>query len=129
MTSSSYSSPMPLRTAAISDEFSPDPEIAFPAMAAVGMQGAELRVINGRNIIDLSDDELDRVRGLADAYGLEIIGLASPVLKCELPGGGAIDARVQRDIFGAAYTLEDQPRLIRRAMDIAERTGAKLIRV
>jgi sugar phosphate isomerase/epimerase len=120
---------MPLSLAAISDEFSPDPAIAFPAMSGVGMRGAELRVLRGRNIIDLTDDEVDSVRDLAASHGIQIIGIASPVLKCELPSGSVLDPRVQRDIFGAAYTLADQPRLIRRALEIAGRTGAKLIRV
>ena len=84
---------MTLRLAAISDEFSPDPTVAFPAMAALGMRGAELRVIDGRNIIDMSDDEVDRVRGLAQAHGIQILGIASPVLKCELPSGGETDPR------------------------------------
>jgi len=120
---------MTLQLAAISDEFSPDPAVAFPAMAGLGMRGAELRVINGRNIIDLSDDDVDGVRALAQANGIQILGIASPVLKCELPGGSKIDPRIQRDVFGAAYTLADQPRLIRRAIAIAERTGARMIRV
>jgi sugar phosphate isomerase/epimerase len=98
-------------------------------MAAGGLRGAELRVIDGRNIIDMSDDEVDRVRGLAQAHGIQILGIASPALKCELPSGGETDPRLQRDIFGAPYTLADQPRLIRRALEIAERSGAKMIRV
>jgi sugar phosphate isomerase/epimerase len=122
-------SPRPLSLAAISDEFSPDPGVAFPAMAGVGMRGAELRVINGRNIIDLSDEEVDAVRVLAEAHGIQILGIASPLLKCDLPSGSKIDPRLQRDIFGAAYTLADQPRLTRRAFEIAKRSGARMIRV
>ena len=48
--------------AAITDEFSLDLDTALDGMAEVGMTGAELRVISGRNIIDLSDDEVDEVR-------------------------------------------------------------------
>ena len=118
-----------LSLAAISDEFSPDPAIAFQAMAGVGMRGAELRVINGRNIIDLSDAEVDAVRLLAEAHGIQILGIASPLLKCDLPSGSKIDPRLQRDVFGAAYTLGDQPKLTRRALEIAKRAGARMIRV
>jgi L-ribulose-5-phosphate 3-epimerase len=42
--------------AAITDEFSPDLDVALEAMQAVGMTGAELRLIAGRNILELSDD-------------------------------------------------------------------------
>ena len=42
-----------LRIAAITDEFSPDPGIALDAMEKIGMTGAELRVLWGKNIMDL----------------------------------------------------------------------------
>ena len=89
---------MTMRLAAISDEFSPDPAIAFPAMAAVGMRGTELRVIHGRNIIDMSDDQVDDVRAMAEAHGIQVLGIASPLLKCETPSGRQSDPRLQRDI-------------------------------
>ena len=44
-----------IRLAAITDEFSNDLPTALDAMAAIGMTGVELRVIGGKNIIDLSD--------------------------------------------------------------------------
>jgi len=49
-----------LRIAAITDEFSPDIEIACRSMSAIGMTGAELRMVFGKNILDLTDEELDR---------------------------------------------------------------------
>ncbi len=48
--------------AAITDEFSPDLETALHAMREIGMSAAELRVIWGKNIMDLSDEELERVQ-------------------------------------------------------------------
>jgi SHS family lactate transporter-like MFS transporter len=60
---------------------------------------------------------------------LKIISIASPVLKCVLPDAPPLDARVQHDVFGSSHTFEDQPRLIGRALEIAERTGARIIRV
>jgi sugar phosphate isomerase/epimerase len=117
------------RIAAITDEFSPDLETALKGMADVGMTGAELRVISGRNMIDLSDDEVDRVRKAVEARGMTIISLASPLLKCVLPDSPPLDTRVQHDVFGSPYTFEDQPRLTRRAFEIAERTGAGIVRV
>ena len=48
-----------LPIAAITDEFATDDlDVALDAMSEVGMTGAELRVIGGRNIIDLTDDEV-----------------------------------------------------------------------
>lgn len=120
---------MRFRTAAITDEFSPDLETALRGMAAVGMTGAELRLISGRNMMDLSDDEVDRVRAAVEAHGMTVISLASPLLKCVLPGAPPLDTRIEHDVFGSPYTYEDQPRLTRRAFEIAERAGAGIIRV
>ena len=118
------------RIAAITDEFSPDDlAAALDGMAAVGMTGAELRVVGRRNMIDLSDEEVDGVRAAVEAKGMEIISLASPLLKCVLPGSPPLDSRVQHDVFGSPHTFEDQPRLTKRAFEIAERLGVGIIRV
>ena len=37
--------------------------------------------------------------------------------------------RFQQDVFGSTYTFDDQPRLTRRAFEVAESTGAPIIRV
>ena len=121
---------MSFRLAAITDEFSPaDLGAALTGMAAVGMSGAELRVVDGRNMIDLSDEEVDKVRDTVQARGMEIVSLASPLLKCVIPGGPALDSRVQHDVFGSPHSYEDQPRLTRRAFEIADRLGVGIIRV
>jgi len=117
------------RLAAITDEFSPDLNTALAGMAAVGMTGAELRVVGGTNMIDLPDAEVDRIRDAVKGRGMEIMSLASPLLKCVLPDSPALDSRVQHDVFGSPHTYEDQPRLTRRAFEIAERLGARIIRV
>jgi L-ribulose-5-phosphate 3-epimerase len=117
------------RIAAITDEFCPDIEIAVQSMKSVGMTGAELRMVFGKNIIDLTDDELDRAIGIVRGAGLEILSIASPLLKCVLPDAPEVDARFQQDVFAAKLTFADQPRLTARAFEIARKTGARIIRV
>ena len=119
-----------LRIAAITDEFSPsDLEAALVPMASIGMTGAELRVVNGKNIMDLTDDEVLRSKDLCASKGISIIGIASPILKCVLPNGPAVDTRFQQDIFNSKHTFDDQPRLLDRAFRLCELTGASFIRV
>ena len=123
------SMPSRFRLAAITDEFSPDIDVAARSMAEVGMTGVELRMVFGKNILNLTDEELDQAVAIVRAQGHEIISIASPLLKCVLPNAPDVDERFQKDMFASKHTFEDQPRLAERAFEIAERTGAKIIRV
>jgi len=98
-------------------------------MASVGMRGAELRVLWGKNIMDLSDEQLARAKSILDAHGLQVIGIASPLLKCTLPDSPPLDGRFEHDVFASSHTYSDQHRLMRRAAEIAHRMGTRLIRV
>lgn len=116
--------------AAITDEFATDDlDVALNAMAHSGMTGAELRVVSGKNVIDLTDDEVEWARARVEAHGMRVLSIASPLLKCVLPDAPPLDDRFQQDVFGSTYTFADQPRLTRRAFEIAERAGAGIIRV
>jgi sugar phosphate isomerase/epimerase len=115
--------------AAITDEFSPDLETAVRSMSEIGMTGAELRMVFGKNIIDLTDAELDRAKQTVADRGMQVISIASPLLKCVLPDAPEVDSRFQQDMFASRHTFADQPRLARRAFEIADRVGARIIRV
>ena len=115
--------------AAITDEFSPDLETALRSMQEIGMTGAELRVVWGKNIMDLSEAELERAREMTASLGFKIISIASPLLKCVLPDSPPVDSRFQHDIFASKHTFEDQPRLAERAFEIAKKFNAPIIRV
>ncbi len=115
--------------AAITDEFSSDLQIAAQAMADCGMTGAELRTVLGKNIIDLTDEEIDQALEIVNEHQLKVISIASPLLKCVLPDSPPVDSRFQQDVFAAAYGFADQERLTERAFQIAERTGARIVRV
>jgi L-ribulose-5-phosphate 3-epimerase len=115
--------------AAITDEFSPKLNEAIPVMKEIGMSAAELRVIDGKNILDLSADELKRVKDSLDAADLPVISIASPLLKCVLPNGPKLDSRFQHDVFASKHTFDDQPKLTEHAIRIAKFFGARIIRV
>ena len=115
--------------AAITDEFSPDLDTALTAMQEIGMTAAELRVIGGKNILDLTDQEIDRVQSAIATRGFKVISIASPVLKCLLPDSPPIDSRFQHDVFASRHTFEDQPRLTARAFEIANKLNALIVRV
>lgn len=115
--------------AAITDEFSPDLETALRAMQEIGMKAAELRVVWGKNIMDLSDQELERVREITGELGFQVISIASPILKCVLPDSPPVDSRFQHDVFASKHNYGDQPGLAQRAFEIAKKFNARIIRV
>jgi L-ribulose-5-phosphate 3-epimerase len=115
--------------AAITDEFSPRLSEAIPVMKEIGMTSAELRVVDGKNILDLSDDELKRAKETLAAAGLPVISIASPLLKCVLPNAPELDSRFQHDVFASKHTFEDQPQLSERAIKVAKFFGAPIVRV
>ncbi len=115
--------------AAITDEFSPTLSEAIPVMKEIGMTAAELRVVNGKNIMDLSDDELKRAKEDLDRAGLPVISIASPLLKCILPNSPPLDSRFEHDVFASKHTYEDQERLASHAFKLAKFFGANIIRV
>jgi len=98
-------------------------------MKSVGMTGVELRTIGGRNIVDLSDDEVTRIVAAASVREMEIVSIASPLLKCVLPDGPPVDDRFQQDVFGSPFTFDDQPHLANRVSQITKLTGARIVRV
>ena len=118
-----------LPIAAITDEFSPDLAEAVKPMIEIGMTGAELRVVFGKNIMDLTEDELNRAKDILDSNNLKVISIASPLLKCVLPGAPEADSRFQHDIFASKHTFDDQPRLTGHAFYVAKKMGASIVRV
>jgi L-ribulose-5-phosphate 3-epimerase len=96
---------------AVTDVFSPDVALAAPVMRELGMRGAELRTINGHNILEADREELERALKALRENQLEVIAIASPLLKCALKDWPA------------------QSSLTERAFDIATMAGAKIVRV
>jgi sugar phosphate isomerase/epimerase len=96
---------------AVTDVFSPDVAVAAPAMHELGMRGAELRTVNGHNILEADKAELDRALQSLRENHLDVIAIASPLLKCKLEDWPA------------------QSALAERAFEIAALAGAKIVRV
>jgi sugar phosphate isomerase/epimerase len=64
-----------------------------------------------------------------ESRGMRVLSIASPVLKCTLPDAPPVAPHIQQDMFSSAFGFADQPRLARRAFEIAGRTGARIVRV
>jgi L-ribulose-5-phosphate 3-epimerase len=72
------------RLGAATDVFSPDVAAAASEMRRLGLQGAELRTINGQNILEAGRDEVEHALAALRENKLEVVAIASPLLKCSL---------------------------------------------
>lgn len=113
----------------ITDEFSQDFERVCATAVELGVPELEIRMAWGKNVLDMSDDEIRELKAIADRHRRRFIAVASPVYKCVLPDGGDIDGRFQHDAFQASFSFDDQPRLLARALAIAKRLEAPFVRV
>jgi sugar phosphate isomerase/epimerase len=114
---------------AITDELSDDPGVALDVMAELGLTAVELRVVAGRNIVEMTPGDAVVLRREVERRGLHVVSVASPLFKCVLPDAPSIDSRIQQDVFSADYTHADQPALALRTFAIARLTGASIVRV
>lgn len=115
--------------AIITDEFTQDFERVCRTAVDMGIPALELRTVWDKNLVDMNDEEVRQVDHLAKEFGLKVVSIASPVFKCTLPDGGEIDHRFEQDAFHSAHTFEDQPRILDRALELANLFEAPIVRV
>lgn len=68
------------------DEIDADFWKAAAIAKAAGLKAVELRMAFGRNIVELPDSQLREIREYLESLGLKVCSLATPLLKCFLPG-------------------------------------------
>src|SRR5690606_19728923 len=100
------------RLSAFADEISDDLEVQLDTLDAVGISHIELRGVWGKNVLKLTDEEVDRVKRRLDERGFRVSSIGSPIGKIQIT-----------DPF--------EPHLeeFRRALWCAERLEAPYIRV
>ncbi|MEJ5169490.1 MAG: sugar phosphate isomerase/epimerase family protein [Fimbriimonadales bacterium] len=86
-------------------------QIAFAKR--IGLRGVDVRTVDGKNVLQLSDDEAKAYRDLAEAEGLVIQTVSSPVNKVPLTA----DNRVEEN------------RKLRRAIELCGMLGTRRIRI
>jgi len=96
---------------AATDVFAPAVTEAAAVMRDLGLRCAELRTIDGRSILEADNNELARGLEALRQSHLEVVAVASPLLKCSLDEWPA------------------QAHLAERAFEIANLAGARMVRV
>ncbi|UCC72351.1 MAG: sugar phosphate isomerase/epimerase [Gemmatimonadota bacterium] len=111
----------------ISDEISDDFERSCRLISEWGMRHVELRTMWDKNILALSEAELEAVAASLEAHRLSVTAIASPVFKSPLDGK---PREIEGDFQLAGYeSFEAQLELIRKAAILCERFGTDKIRI
>lgn len=94
------------------DEIGPDLKLQMDTLASEGIKFIELRGVNDKNVMKLTQDELKEIKSKLDARGFGISSIGSPIGKIKIS-----------DDFGPH--LDD----FKRAMDLAKFFGTPYIRI
>lgn len=115
------------RLGVLTDEVSERFEEALDWIQDQGLKHVELRVIDGVNFSELSDEAAQEVRRKVESRGLYVSALASPLFKCKLdPSREAATG----DTFGQKEeSVEAHFAKLERVIRLAELFGTKRIRV
>lgn len=95
--------------------------------AKLGLTCVEMRSVDGKNVIDLNDDEVERAKKLLDQYEMTVSALATPFLKCTMPGLTANSGGPMHQAREMSY--EEHLGLIKRGTEIAKFFDTNLMRL
>jgi sugar phosphate isomerase/epimerase len=110
----------------ITDEVTHDFGSALDWVQAQGLRWVELRSIDRRNLVDLTDAEMQAVKRELDGRGLQTIAIASPFLKCSLYESAP--ATRGDTFFSQANDYEGHRLVLQRAIAAAHIFGTDIIR-
>ena len=104
---------MAFEITAFADEIAPDLATQLRVMKMHGVVGLDLRSVDGKNVLALSDEEIDAVGAAVAEAGLRVQCVGSPVNKVRLEG--------DRE--------REEGEKLERAIEVAHRLGIRRIRV
>lgn len=120
----------PFRISVINDEISQDFDHACSVAANdFGMSWIELRSMWGKNVTELSDDQVADAKKILAKYKLQVTDIASPLFKVDWPGAPKSAYGSKGDTFGAAdATFKQQNQVLERCMALATQFGTNKVR-
>lgn len=110
----------------ITDEVSPHLETGLKFAQAEEVSAIDLRVIDGRNAIELPRDELLQAAKLVRSYGMTVACVCTPLLKWSPPGRSA---STKGDQFGFELGDRAPASVYIQAFEAAEILGARDLRI
>ena len=87
--------PKKIRLGVITDEVSQNIDEAAAFAAHFGLDALELRSVNDRGPFQWTDEDVARIKAAAEAHGLEIAAISSPLFKCNIGDAEAVEAHIE----------------------------------
>jgi len=113
----------------ITDELTDDFNQALDFIAQQSLAYCELRQLWQKNLLRLSQPELDRAKRLIERHRLKVSQIASPIFKYHLPGMPSPRPNWSDTFKAADLTDEDTDALLRRVFILAPFFGTSKVRV
>lgn len=115
------------RLGVLTDEVSQNITEALDWAESNGLKHVEIRMVNGKNIADFSDQELEQLIVEVEKRGLYVSAVASPILKCALDPSRAV---ATGDTFGQEEeSVENHFLKLERVIEICKKLRADKIRI
>jgi sugar phosphate isomerase/epimerase len=121
-------SPVPLKLGIITDEISQDLDEALNFTASYSLSYCELRSIGGKNIMNMTQGELESAKRIIEQHQFHVSDIGSPIYKWNLPEMPALPNE-RRDTFKASFTEQDAKDLLNKSFQIARLFGTDKVRI
>jgi len=114
----------------LTDEISQDFDKACKIAAEeFGLKYVELRAMWNKNVTRLENAELAKTGAILKKYNLGVTGIAGPLFKVDWPGAPKSKFSPARDNHLADWTFDEQPKVLQKEIELANRFGTKHIRI
>ena len=116
-----------IKVSVITDEISQDFARALDVALAERVRHVELRTLWEKNVVQLSDDEVEKARACLRERGMKVVAIAGPFFKCFLNNQYRRDSG---DTFGYAsdQSIEQHFDILDRCFHLAKAFGTDLVR-
>lgn len=118
-----------MRLALITDEVSQDLEAAAGFAVDHGVEWVAIRSAWGRNVAEMRDDDLDRIRQVLSHNGLRASAVLSPLFKCGPRRTGGVARDGDEHFTGYALSREENLRAAPALRRTASLLGAEVMRL
>ena len=88
------------------DEIDPDPTVQVAVLQALGARHIEVRSAWTTNVVDLDDDQLDRLRGILTGQRMSASTIASPIGKVDVSLDAELEVDRLRRVIRVAHALQ-----------------------